>query len=293
MKTLLVVLFCPSLLLAQSRESKPMLGSHPDGGDPLNASLAACWLLNEGSGSAIYDISGNGKVGSFVGSPSWVPGRDGSALSLDGASVVSLGALNFVPRVDAFTIAFWYYCAPGSATEYVLSKRGGSAASTNQYFFLTVNGVFSVGLGDAASSAVSHADVRGRWAHATLTVPAATTGAVFYLDGVARAYSSGSGDIGATTTALTAVVGARHDGTEGSYAVYSTGRISDLRCWSRVLSPSEVERLYTEGAWAGIARDYGAREIGLFAYPQGAPGRVGGWGWLGRWRRPWRPVTGD
>lgn len=42
----------------------------------------------------------------------------------------------------------------------------------------------------------------------------------------------------------------------------------------------------TLSPWSPVAatRDYGAREIGPFAYPQGAPGGVGGWGWLGRRR---------
>jgi len=46
--------------------------------------LALLWTFNEGTGATTNDWSGHGNIGIFTGSPAWVTGLDGSALSLDG-----------------------------------------------------------------------------------------------------------------------------------------------------------------------------------------------------------------
>ena len=64
---------------------KPPLGTLPIIGHPLAQGLVGCWLMNEGSGDTVYDLSGNGNHGTLTGDTHWVPGKYGSCLDFDGA----------------------------------------------------------------------------------------------------------------------------------------------------------------------------------------------------------------
>jgi hypothetical protein len=65
---------------------KPPLGTPLNMGHPLSKGLVGCWLMNEGSGNKVYDLSGNNNVGNLVGGAHFVSGKFGSALSLVGGA---------------------------------------------------------------------------------------------------------------------------------------------------------------------------------------------------------------
>ncbi len=48
--------------------------------------LVGLWLMNEGSGDRIFDLSGNGNMGTFTGDTNWVAGRLGSAVNIPGTN---------------------------------------------------------------------------------------------------------------------------------------------------------------------------------------------------------------
>lgn len=50
---------------------KPLLGQQIDWSHPLSKRLVACWVMNEGSGDRVSDLSGNNHNGMFGGSVSW------------------------------------------------------------------------------------------------------------------------------------------------------------------------------------------------------------------------------
>jgi hypothetical protein len=52
-------------------------------GDWFNG-LLGYWKLDEGTGTSAFDSSGNGNNGTLVNNPTWIDGRYGKALSLDG-----------------------------------------------------------------------------------------------------------------------------------------------------------------------------------------------------------------
>ncbi|MBW7991896.1 MAG: LamG domain-containing protein [Planctomycetes bacterium] len=74
----------------------------PDGSPEgcLIASLIGCWLMNEGSGDRIFDLSGNGNIGTFgsgAARPFWQGGKSGSSVYFDGGDKISgpsLGSLS-------------------------------------------------------------------------------------------------------------------------------------------------------------------------------------------------------
>ena len=53
----------------------------------MTASLIGCWLMNEGSGDRVFDLSGNGNIGTFgsgAARPFWQGGKSGSSVYFDG-----------------------------------------------------------------------------------------------------------------------------------------------------------------------------------------------------------------
>ncbi len=73
------------------------------------ADLILHWRLDEGSGTVAHDSSGNGRDGVFEGSPKWVGGKIGGALSFSGGGerVVDEDAENYLNGLDAVTICIW------------------------------------------------------------------------------------------------------------------------------------------------------------------------------------------
>ena len=50
----------------------------------IASGLIGSWKFDEGVGDTAADSSGNNNLGALVGSPTWVDGRLGKALSFDG-----------------------------------------------------------------------------------------------------------------------------------------------------------------------------------------------------------------
>jgi len=84
---------------------KPIRGKFlpkPDGSPEgcLITSLIGCWLMNEGTGDKIFDLSDNGNIGTFdsgAARPEWQGGKSGSSIYFDGGDSIScpgLGALS-------------------------------------------------------------------------------------------------------------------------------------------------------------------------------------------------------
>ena len=83
-----------------------------------------CWLMNEGSGNRIYDLSNNGNHGFFATPPSWVPGRSGPALFFDGDNdYINAGNDSSLDITTAFSASFWLR-RTAVTLGYALTKHG-------------------------------------------------------------------------------------------------------------------------------------------------------------------------
>ncbi len=87
------------MLLKTSYKMKPPVSAKPNKSHPLARGLVGLWLLNEGSGNKVFDLSGNGNIGSATGIV-WTPGKYGSALEFTADSTDTVncgtGAMNSV-----------------------------------------------------------------------------------------------------------------------------------------------------------------------------------------------------
>ncbi|MCM8827268.1 MAG: LamG domain-containing protein, partial [Candidatus Omnitrophica bacterium] len=76
--------------------------------------LLGYWSFDEGEGSIVYDLSGNGFNGSIIGNPHWVEGVSVKALDFDGFTYVDIGS-NLRLGSSPFTIVLWYKGTQNSA----------------------------------------------------------------------------------------------------------------------------------------------------------------------------------
>jgi|694.fasta_scaffold61647_5 hypothetical protein len=74
---ILVSLTLVACFTVRAAEPEPKPKSNPEG-------LIGYWKLNEGSGTTVYDSSGNKEQGEIVGNAKWTEDKSGSVLSFDG-----------------------------------------------------------------------------------------------------------------------------------------------------------------------------------------------------------------
>jgi hypothetical protein len=90
-----------------------------------SADLLVHWALEEGSGTTVFDTSGNGNDGTFTAEPQWVEGHGGgSALHFDGVDDFVVYSFDEIQTFETFSVALWVkadtlgqpnYCSPFSS----------------------------------------------------------------------------------------------------------------------------------------------------------------------------------
>ena len=215
--------------------NKPPLGSIIDHEHPLSRGLAGCWLMNEGSGNRIYDLSGNGNDGVLTNGPLWKPGRNGAAIELDGnTNHINFGNGNQL-KIGHGTWSSWIY--PTSFADHAYHTVLSSEYSTGFWFGLYQNsGRVQLWVGGAAESSAGAV---------ALNVPSLITAT---WDGITiKYYINGRlDDLDALTAApIYSAFDLWLGRDPGSPALYQfTGKIDDVRIWNRALSAQEVQDLY-------------------------------------------------
>jgi hypothetical protein len=214
--------------------------------------LVAHWNFNEGSGTVLHDVSGHGHDGTIHGA-TWVEGRDGKALQLDGVSnyVEIPDAADLDLSSDGFTIEALVYADATQATgtgmqnmKEIISKGGynDSSASYQLYFFSSL-GRYMAALPygpDTATQCLrqqfSSDDKRGQWMRVFM---------VLNSKGLFRTYYNGlrvaspnlpEGQILQQNNTNLWFGGSATDGA----GRFFKGKIEDVKIWKKVLSEGEI-----------------------------------------------------
>ena len=117
--------------------NKPPIGWPIDGGHSLS-DFFSYWLMNEGSGDRILDLSGNGFTGSLVNDVTWVAGKHGSALRFGGSDDYVIlygtgsGEANPLELNDSFSIIAGIYPTANNSC-YLINNYTGVAPYTGQH----------------------------------------------------------------------------------------------------------------------------------------------------------------
>ncbi|MDF7808789.1 Ig-like domain-containing protein [Pontiellaceae bacterium B12219] len=202
----------------------------------------AHWTMEDGSGTAVSDVSGNGYDGTLSGG-AWVTGQRGGALEFNGstsADSVNIPADIFVAVTNEITVSMW---VKGDATEQPRDDSVFQAldASGNPLFNIQLPAAGSQVIWDAGDSSgydrivktASTADFEGQWNHWAFTKNATSGTMNMYLNGAL--WQSGSGN----TTPMNGVVANACFGS-GEGTDYYEGTLDDVRIYNTVLSASEI-----------------------------------------------------
>ena len=79
------------------------------------ADLVGLWRFNEGSGTIVYDLSGNGNDGTLEGDPEWVDTPKGGGIRLDGVDdhvrvldfSLTTETITFIAMIEGWKTSNW------------------------------------------------------------------------------------------------------------------------------------------------------------------------------------------
>lgn len=104
-------------------QQMPMLGEQVDWSNPLSKGLIGLWLMNEGSGNTVFDLSGNGNHGEFQGDEYWQPGLHGQAIYFPGVTDwIDVGDKPTLEGMTQLTIVASVRADDASSQQTVISK---------------------------------------------------------------------------------------------------------------------------------------------------------------------------
>ncbi|HVV39412.1 MAG TPA: LamG domain-containing protein [Candidatus Paceibacterota bacterium] len=234
-----------------------------------NFGLAAFWPLDEGTGSAARDVSGNGKNGTLVGSPAWTTGRREGALNFTGSNYVTT-AISSVPTSGS--ISLWAY--PTSYNLWISPAGWKATAVTNTYLLIDEGGGSSPGTWRAVfrKGSSGEANIVGptiqqnAWTHVVMTW--SLSGSVYtitlYINGVQYGSPTTYTDTGGSTSYGNFAFGTAGEAVNNNYS----GKIDDVRVFNRTLTATEVKSLYSTQATVRAPNNLGL--AGYWPFDEGS-----------------------
>src|ERR1035437_5058352 len=232
--------------LATVYEKGTKLGLEPlDYGD---ASLVGYWTFDEGSGTTVYDYSGNNNVGTFTsGSPIWLAnckiGASCLNFSAAGAQQLMISATSSLNIPTALTISFWFYPIAVTAGVQMHPIKKWTSTSDANYV------VYWFGQGSASSGYLSlDANVDSSWQGMVASVPSLGTWhhiVYTFTSGVQKMYIdnsvvSSAGFSGSLATNSASLYFGNDDNDSSFY-------MDDVRICNRAWSAGEIQAVYSGG----------------------------------------------
>ena len=208
--------------------------------------LVGEWSFDEGAGTAARDSSGSGNTGTLVGSPAWVTGKHGGALSFNGSSSYVDVPASTSMNTSLFSVTGWI--KPSS------SLTGADVGFVSKWSANISDGWF-VELGNTGDQAriYTQGTTNPSWIPAAYSFPVnqwSFVGVVydgtkkyFYVNGSLVDSIAATGNISPTTKDV--LIGLSQG--SGALSHYFPGVIDDVKLYSRALSANEIQALYQSG----------------------------------------------
>lgn len=246
------------MMTAISSRIKPPIAAGINPAHALANGLVGCWLLNEGAGRVVRDLSRPRHDGGFSGGPGWQPGAFGPAVEFDGNdSWISMGNCLNLGTDDVTLLTLVQYSAADQpeqwAGEHIAAIAGKGYLCPSSGYGLSIgvgnricwqvrnqSTMFSI----ASNSALND----GQW-HVAIALcdRDSSTGVRLHIDGVPQSATADPTPIaGIDLSDSTAfAVGSRQD-TGQAWAWDFLGRVAAVCVWKRVLTGSEIVQLQRE-----------------------------------------------
>ena len=239
--------------------NKPPLGWPIDWNSNLTKDLIGYWPMNERGGQKVFDLSGYGNIGTFVGTPSWVPGKFGSAIDIPSTGNTDYISVDNAPGFSNEGTLVWWVCLDSfvdygghiaakdsdSNDALIIMSRSTGNISIYQY---DTDGNPDINFNTTAVST-------GRWMCLACTWSTSNVVSKIYVDGQYKAQDT------TLTGTLRAPVKTIVFGTDrGSGGRGLDGKLAGVFGFNRALTASEIAQFYHKPF--GIFKD--PDEIPLF-----------------------------
>jgi hypothetical protein len=206
--------------------------------------LVGHWKLDEFSGTTAADSSGLGRNGSVVGTPTWTTGKLDNAIQLNGTNRVEVNSLLGSPK--NVTLAAWANLTGADSS-------GAELISLGDYFAIRLNEgsisrAFFYNGSSWVSVSTSQTFVGTGWHHFAAVFNDDQNVCKLYVDGIEKASTSTTVTIPYSGLGSKTVIGAHGNG-QTTYDF--SGRIDDVRIYSRALCPVEIQNLGS-GTFGGV-----------------------------------------
>ncbi len=226
-------------------------GSIPE--DTFSRGLVGYWNMDEGSGQAAKDLSGNGNNGTLgaiatagADDPVWSKGKNGGGLKFDGKDdYVDAGngaSLNNSIGTGSFTVSTWLKTAvkPSEQRADIVWKYSGWGFLTRQR---QTTGYYEIFLYDGTNSVVAAATDKdyadNNWHYFTAVRNKASNKVYIYIDGIQKDVQNDTTNN--LTNSANLLIAKKFN-----YSYFS-GSIDDVRIYNRALSAEEVRYHYNHG----------------------------------------------
>ncbi|TDC88120.1 hypothetical protein E1292_46035 [Nonomuraea deserti] len=220
------------------------VGGQSHGSAPL-PSPTGHWKLDDGTGTTAADSSGNGRSATVQSSATWIGGRSGGAIMLNGTSGYAATAGSVLRTDQSFTVSSWVF----------LNRRGdwftalAQAGQQQSAFYLQYSRqsdawrLVAPSADTAGSSTYVAADAAtqaatGEWTHLAGVYDSAARRLKLYVNGALAGQATGT----IWNAGGPFMIGAAKSG--GQMSNHFPGGVDDVRAYDRPLSDSEVRELH-------------------------------------------------
>jgi len=236
---------------------------------PNNLGLVGYWPMDEGVGTQVGDMSGNGNNGTLSGAtlPTWADGKRGKAISFDDDDDY-VSAANFINGSAANSFSFWVYYKSTQFGSYSNLMGQGTSVS-NRYLMFTYQNKVAFTASSAFGVSSNTALNMDSWNYVTVVVDDSGTNATFYLNGN---YNGGGSFPNVYNNQGSFYLSPSNSIGIGGYTL--NGLIDDVRIYNRALTASEVSSLYSSGQ---ITRRTPSNNglVGYWSFNEGRGGQAG------------------
>lgn len=274
----LIIIFFISLIAAKSASAaitiRPM----------LNLGLVGYWDLNEGTGSALADQSGNNNNGSISGTVAWTTGKYSNGLDFNRNNGAYVGishatsSLNFAGANQAFSISLWVKTPTVTAGYWprLISKADNASSRAFELFYHGDQDRYIFQLWNGSTIDIVYSPTNlddDQWHHLVVIRDSAMK---FYFDGREVGQNVDNSGWGINyNNSLPIRLGALANSTDPNISY--DGNLDEVRIYNRVLSASEINRLYyltrKSGIRAKTVTDNGL--VGYWSFEEGTGTKAG------------------
>jgi len=209
--------------------------------------LVLRYNFDEGSGTTVYDASGNGHDGRIVGNLQWVAdGYRGGALRFSGSggNYVDMGTSRDL-QPSSITVSYWIKRTQQWTGENMVLWFKPEGNWSGNGFFLTYNGNSNIMVVDGTDNFYVPINMNtflplNEWTHVVVTFDSSTKKAAIYKNGVAQPIATSG-----TPSSITSTTSVKKLGVSG----YGNGAqlnavLDDLRIYAGAMTADQVRKLY-------------------------------------------------